>query len=159
MRWIPVFYTSRQVAFTDSMSPSARKPAKVVERWRELGLPIRVFEPTPVTASDFALAHDRTFVDDVLALRENNGFGNRSAAVATSLPYTTGSMLSAAKYVLENRDVACAPCSGFHHAGYDSVSGYCTFNGLVVTAMKLRDEGRAQRVGILDCDQHYGNGT
>ena len=34
-----------------------------------------------------------------------------------------------------------------------------TFNGLVVTAMKLHKEGRAKRVGILDCDQHYGNGT
>ncbi len=159
MRWIPVFYTSRQVAITSSTSPSAGKPAKVVARWQDLGLPIRVFEPTPVTPADFALVHERSFVEDVLALRRNNGFGNRSAAVAASLPYTTGAMLTAARYVLENGGVACAPCSGFHHAGFDGPSGYCTFNGLVVTAMKLQEEGRVKRVGILDCDQHYGDGT
>ena len=159
MRWIPVFYTSRQVAITDSMSPSAGKPAKVVERWQALGLPIRVFEPTPVTADDFALVHERAFVEDVLAARCDNGFSNRSAAVAAALPYTTGAMLTAARYVVENGGVACAPCSGFHHAGYDTPSGYCTFNGLVVTAVKLREQGRVRRVGILDCDQHYGDGT
>ena len=29
----------------------------------------------------------------------------------------------------------------------------------MVTAAKLLDEGRAQRIAILDCDVHYGNGT
>src|SRR5204863_13004 len=80
--------------------------------------------------------------EDALALRRNNGFSNRSVSVASSLPYTTGAMVTAARYVLENGGVACAPCSGFHHAGFDRPSGYCTFNGLVVTAMKLKKEGR-----------------
>jgi acetoin utilization deacetylase AcuC-like enzyme len=54
---------------------------------------------------------------------------------------------------------ACAPVSGFHHAHYDSAGGYCTFNGLVVTAQKLLAAGAVQRVLILDCDMHYGDGT
>ena len=29
----------------------------------------------------------------------------------------------------------------------------------MVTALKLHAEGRAARIGILDCDQHFGDGT
>jgi len=156
---IPVFYSPRQVAVTSSMSPSAGKPAAVVASWQERSLPIRIVEPAPVTVDDFALALDRGFVEDVLACRRDNGFNNRSAQVAASLPWTTGSMLSAARHVLAHGGVAAAPCSGFHHAQYDRPYGFCTFNGLMVTALKLKAEGRIARIGILDCDQHFGDGT
>ena len=156
---IPVFYTPAQVAVTASMSPSAEKPAKVVASWQARGHPIRVVAPQPVTVDDFALAHDRAFVAAVLAGRRDNGFGNRSAQVAAALPWTTGSLLSAARHALAHGGVAAAPCSGFHHAGWDQPSGFCTFNGLVVTALKLRAEARAAKVGILDCNYHYGDGT
>ena len=36
--------------------------------------------------------------------------------------------------------------------------GFCTFNGLMVTALALKEEG-VKRIGILDLDMHYGNGT
>ena len=68
-------------------------------------------------------------------------------------------MLSAAREALKNKIGAIAPCSGFHHAGYDFAGGYCTFNGLMVTAAVLLAEGKAHKVGILDFDQHWGNGT
>lgn len=86
-------------------------------------------------------------------------FCNRLASVAASLPYTSGVMLSAARAALENRYGAIAPCSGFHHAGYDFAGGYCTFNGLMVTAAVLLAEDKVRKIGILDCDQHWGNGT
>jgi acetoin utilization deacetylase AcuC-like enzyme len=79
--------------------------------------------------------------------------------VARSLPYTTGSMLSAARHVLRHGGAACAPCSGFHHASFESSWGYCTFNGLMVTAAVLRQEGLVGKVGIIDCDTHPGDGT
>jgi acetoin utilization deacetylase AcuC-like enzyme len=78
--------------------------------------------------------------------------------VARSLPWTSGALLSAARHALRE-GIACAPVSGFHHACYDSGGGYCTFNGLMVAVAKLLSEGLVHRVLILDCDQHYGNGT
>lgn len=158
-RAVPVFYTAAQVAEKFSYSPSAGKPADVVASWRARGYPIRLVAPVPVTIDDLALAHDRRFVEDVLALRVDNGFGNRSAAVARSLCHTSGAMLASAREALSTRSIACAPCSGFHHAGYDHAAGFCTFNGLMVTTLKLKAEGLVRRVGILDCDQHYGDGT
>lgn len=157
---LPVFYTDRQVAEIDSFSPSAGKPAKVVSSWRKLGIPLRIVAPAPATVEDFCRAHDRNFVAEILACRRDNGFGNRSAAVAASLPWTSGSMLSAAREALANQLGAIAPCSGFHHAGYAYCGGYCTFNGLMVVTTAVIAEGRVRgRIGIVDCDHHYGNGT
>lgn len=156
---LPVFYTPRMVADSESFSPSAAKPAEVVESWRALGVPMRIVEPQPVTEADLCLAHDPDFVREVLDCRRANGFGNRSADVARSLPYTSGAMLAAAREAIANGEVAVAPCSGFHHAGYARASGFCTFNGLAVAAQVLARKGRASRVGILDFDQHYGDGT
>jgi acetoin utilization deacetylase AcuC-like enzyme len=154
-----VFYTDAMVADSESFSPSARKPSEVVRSWRHLGIPLDITPPDPVTSAQLSLAHDPVFVEAVLRGKRNNGFGNRSASVAASLPYTSGSMLTAARSAIASRSVAVAPCSGFHHAGYDRAGGFCTFNGLMVTACVLRDEGVAVRVGILDFDEHWGDGT
>ncbi len=156
---LPVFFSPKMVAKPKSYSPSAAKPAQVVAHWQELNLRIELHDPTPVTEADFFRAHDRTYVRDVLSCREPNGFGDRSEGVARSLPWTSGAMLSAARHVLRHRGIACAPCSGFHHAGYAHGGGFCTFNGLMVTACALLVVDRVKSVGILDCDMHYGDGT
>jgi acetoin utilization deacetylase AcuC-like enzyme len=55
--------------------------------------------------------------------------------------------------------VSAALVSGFHHACADHGEGFCTFNGLVVTAEALKASGEAARIAVLDMDLHYGNGT
>jgi len=158
MKTIPLFFSSSMSADSGSFSPSAGKPRQVVASWEKLGLPISTFAPTPVTPEELALAHDARFVLGVLAGELQNGFGNRSPEVAASLPWTSGAMRSAALHAWKHGGVAVAPCSGFHHAGWEQVSGFCTFNGLMVTAASLHEQG-ARRIGILDCDHHYGDGT
>jgi acetoin utilization deacetylase AcuC-like enzyme len=160
-RWgaeLPVFYTPSMVAPSGAFSPSSAKPKDVVASWLRLGLPIHIHEPPPATVEELSLAHDAAFVRDVLSCRRTNGFGNKSEQVAASLPYTTGAMLAAARHVLREGGAASAPCSGFHHARHAKASGFCTFNGLMVTACAIRRDG-ARRIGILDCDMHHGDGT
>jgi acetoin utilization deacetylase AcuC-like enzyme len=156
---IPVFYSERMVADIESFSPSAGKPRDVVLSWHALGVPLRIVSPQAVSVDQFCLAHDRDYVEGILACRAKNGFGNTNPAVAEALPWTSGAMLSAAREAMANGHVAVAPCSGFHHASHDNCYGFCTFNGLVVTAAALLHEGHVARVGILDCDTHYGDGT
>jgi acetoin utilization deacetylase AcuC-like enzyme len=156
---LAVFFSPAMVARAGSFSPSAEKPAAVVASWLARGLPVELHDPVAATLDDFALAHDRDHVRAILEGRACNGFGNRSPEVAASLPFTTGAMLSAARHAIAARTIACAPCSGFHHAGPKSVEGFCTFNGLMVTALALLRDGTAKRVGIVDCDMHFGNGT
>ncbi len=155
---IPVFYCEHLLAEAGSFSPSASKPRHVLAAWQKAGLPITVRSITPASEMDLCLAHDPAYVRGVLDGTLPNGFDNTSPEVARSLPYTTGAMIAAARAALKG-GCACAPVSGFHHAQYDSAGGYCTFNGLVIAAQKLLAEGAAQRVLILDCDMHYGDGT
>ena len=159
MDFIEVYYSPRQVSCPDSASPSPRKPAWVVADWIAQDFPIGIVEPLPASRAQLALAHSKKYVDGILNGELLNGFRGRQRDVADSLPWTCGSLLSAARAALNNGLVACSPTSGFHHAGYDSGYSYCTFNGLMVTALTLKTEGKVRRVGILDCDQHYGDGT
>jgi acetoin utilization deacetylase AcuC-like enzyme len=157
---IPIFYRFEMSADnSDSFSPSASKPRLCVEHWLKSGRikPEQIHSFEPARRADLYLAHDPAYVDAVLDLRAPNGFGNYSEAVAASLPYTTGSMVAAVNYVLEHGGHACSPTSGFHHAAYDGGGGFCTFNGLMVAAIVAVAQGA--KVGILDCDAHYGDGT
>lgn len=147
------------MAKTISPSPSPEKPEKVVNSWRSKFHNIEVLAPVPATVEQLCLAHDREYVDGVLSCKLRNGFSNRDESVAKSLPFTSGAMLSAAKEALKNGKVAVAPCSGFHHARWNSGFGYCTFNGLMVTALALKNENAVSRVGIIDFDMHEGDGT
>ena len=153
-----VVYCEQMVVDAQSFSPSARKPREVMTSWRRRFPVLTVIEPQPVSVEQLCLAHDPDYVRGVLSLRLANGFGNHLPEVARSLPWTSGAMLGAAQLAL-NEGCAVAPVAGFHHACHSQGGGYCTFNGLMVAALVLRREGRVRRVGILDFDQHYGNGT
>ena len=155
---IPVFYGEEMLANSDSRSPSAGKPQPVVEAWERAGLPIELRPIVPATVEELCLAHDAAFVRAVLACETENGFQNCRPDVARALPYTTGALLGAASFALQC-GIACAPCSGFHHAGYATAQMFCTFNGLLVAARKQLNAQRVKRVLILDLDYHYGNGT
>jgi len=156
---IPVFYSEKMVVNIASYSPSAGKPREVMASWRGLGVPLCVIEPTPISKDQFYLAHDPEYVDDILACRIANGFGNNSREIAATLPWTSGAMLSASREAIKNGCVAVAPVSGFHHAAYDYAGGYCSLNGLMVASTVLLHEGVVDRVGILDLDMHVGDGT
>ena len=160
MNKLQVFYDPRQtVAKNKSFSPSAGKPALVVEEWLKY-YPITIRPVKPVTREDFYLVHDKQHVDDILDLKKPNGFNNKLPEVAESLVWTSGSMVTAAQVALAQGLNCVSPSSGFHHSEYFSSSGFCTFNGLVLAAVKLKDALPAgKKVGILDIDMYYGNGT
>lgn len=147
------------VANSQSFSPSAGKPALVMDSWQLLDVPLVIHDVKPATLEEFCLAHSASYVQCILECRGDNGFGNRLKEVANSLPYTTGAFIDAAKEAVTNGCVAVAPVSGFHHAHYSQSGGFCTFNGLVVAAQVLKRQGLVEKVGILDFDMHYGDGT
>lgn len=155
---IPVFFRDEQVAPAQGYSPSAAKPAQVMAEWARRGFPIEQRGFLAESRNTLMLAHDRKYVCDVLDCKEENGFGTKDRAVAASLPFTSGSMVAAARHAVRFGGVAVSPTSGFHHAGWDYGSGFCTFNGLIVAARSVLGDG-AKCVAILDCDQHYGDGT
>lgn len=154
-----VVYGESMNAPAQGYSPSAAKPAAVMAAWLDRWPGLQVRDPVPVSREDLCRAHDAAFVDGVLGLRLANGFGTRDAKVVASLPFTSGALLTAARWALDVRGAVAAPVSGFHHASWDEASDFCTFNGLMVAALALQSERPGLRVGILDYDYHYANGT
>lgn len=152
-----VFFDPRMVVDIPLESPSPRKPGEVVAQWRER-YPVDIVSFAPATIDDFCLAHDPKHVAGILDLSIKNGMDTRHQEVADSLPWTTGSMIAAARHALQDR-ITVSPSSGFHHAGHDFSWGFCTLNGLLIAARKLLIEKQASRVGILDFDQHQGDGS
>lgn len=160
MTKLSVFYTAKQsVEDNKSFSPSAGKPRHIVQLFSKNPRVEVVGNWNPVTEQEIAIAHDPKFVSDVLNLRRSNGFGNNLASIAASLPYTVGSFLRAAEHSLKYNTATMSPTSGFHHSCYDHGGGFCTFNGLMVTALQLWHSRNLNRLGIIDFDAHYGNGT
>lgn len=156
-------YDDRQsVPGVQTYSPSAGKPARFMERlrhwsyraWRHNQLPMQ-----PATMEDLYLVHDRDYVDGVFDGSIANGFGNFDPRVPEACLWTVGSLTSAVLQATSLSLPVCSPTSGFHHAGYDFGEGFCTFNGLLVAAAKYLAVNPGHKVGILDCDFHYGNGT
>lgn len=154
-----VAYDPQCLAPATGYSPSAAKPKLVMRDWEHAGLPVKIHPVLPATPSDLYLAHDVAYVRGVMNAEIENGFGGRSRAVADSLPWTVGAMVTAAKLAIALGRPVCAPVSGFHHAGYDFGGGFCTFNGLMVAALTVLQERKVDNVVILDMDHHWGNGT
>jgi len=48
---------------------------------------------------------------------------------------------------------------GTHHAFRDRGSGYCVLNDAAIAARAMQAEAGLQRIAIVDCDVHQGNGT
>jgi acetoin utilization deacetylase AcuC-like enzyme len=157
-KMIKVIYGEKLVADSGSeKSPSASKPKWLAQM---LAGTVEFIEPIPVSLDDIKLCHYPKYVDDVMSLKSPNGFGTISQSVVDSLPYTNGAMYQGAKLAIADKRPVAALVSGFHHAGYqgyDFLGYFCTFNGLMIAAMKLEKEGL--KTAIIDCDMHYGNGT
>lgn len=157
---IKVFYDARQsVANNESFSPSAGKPALVVEEWKKKGYDFSLASVSPLTREDIKEAHDPSYVDRVLDLKIENGFGNKNPAVAPALLWTTGSFSTAAAWAYTFKENTMSPTSGFHHAEFYRGGGFCTFNGLAIAAIRLKKQFPDIKIGIIDIDHHYGNGT
>lgn len=154
-----IFYNKAQsVKKNNSYSPSAQKPAFVIEEWMKLGLPLEIVESRCATIEEISLAHDKDYVQKVLGLETINGFGNKDANVAKSLPYVVGSAIDASTYAAKYKAICATPTSGSHHAMYDYGMKFCTFRSLIVAIMILKKNGLVNRVGLIDFDAHFPEG-
>jgi acetoin utilization deacetylase AcuC-like enzyme len=156
---IPIYFNEKMIANVILESPSPRKPLEIFNEWcKKYYNQIEIFDYPPFEKEDFYLAHAPKHVNDILNLKKINGFANKNKAIADSLYWTSSSFYHAAVHCLKSK-VAVSPTSGFHHAGYDSAWGFCTFNGLFISAVKMLKENLVKKIGILDFDYHQGDGS
>jgi len=155
---IPVFYCDEMIAPSQGQWSEPSKARYAVHYWNRLGLPARCIRPRPACRSDIARAHDRDYVDGVLDLTLDNGYGTRDPRVAASLPYVVGAFLDAAHDAVKTGLVAVVPVADAQLAGY-AAGGYgSTFNGFIAAALALKHLGLVRQVTILDFEDQYSSG-
>jgi acetoin utilization deacetylase AcuC-like enzyme len=71
---------------------------------------------------------------------------------------TSGATVAAARAALDE-GTAANLAGGTHHAHRDRGEGFCVFNDSAIAARVLQAEGLVERVLVIDCDVHQGNGT
>jgi acetoin utilization deacetylase AcuC-like enzyme len=101
--------------------------------------------------------HCSHYVESFMAgrgsLASSNGF-DWTESIRNGVLAMNAGMLTAAELAKSN-GVAANVSQGFHHSRPKYGAGFCTFNGLALVA----NENKKQKVFVLDCDQHGGDGT
>jgi acetoin utilization deacetylase AcuC-like enzyme len=119
----------------------------------------------PVAASDEQIlrAHDRGYLakleSGALTREEEQAIGLPwSRQLVLRARHSVGATLDACRAAL-TEGVAASLAGGTHHAHRDHGAGFCVFNDSAIAARAMQAEGRADRVLIVDCDVHQGDGT
>lgn len=122
-----------------------------------------LFSPPAATDAEILLAHDADYLDRVqsgqLSTDEIRRIGFPwSAEMVERSRRSSGASICAARTAL-SEGVSANLAGGTHHAGIAHGEGYCVFNDSPIAARVMQQEGRVQRVLVVDCDVHQGNGT
>ena len=135
----------------------------VMEVLRESGEALTEHAPDPCPREWLEAVHCPAYVEQVFTAavpREKErriGFPV-TEHIASRVRHTNGGTWLAAQLAMEH-GYAANSAAGSHHALHDTGAGFCVFNDLAVCANRLIAQGDAERVLILDCDVHQGDGT
>ncbi len=119
--------------------------------------------PRPAPDEDLELVHSRRYLKRVktgaLSLAELKALEIRySPELVRFALLSVGGTVLAARRALEC-GLAVHIGGGFHHAFPDHGEGFCLLNDVAVAARKVVEDKLAERVMVVDCDLHQGNGT
>lgn len=163
---VRVFYSDQ---FVLPLPPKHRFPmrkyALLRRRILEEGLvaPRELSVPAAATDEQLCRAHEADYVRRVQA-------GNLTADEVRllGLPWS-GQLVQRSRRSVGGTIAACRAAlregcavnlaGGTHHAFADRGEGFCVFNDSMVAARAVQAEQRAERVVVIDCDVHQGNGT
>ncbi|GAB4416234.1 MAG: histone deacetylase [Bryobacter sp.] len=112
---------------------------------------------------DLLRVHEQAYVERFLAAQldpqelRRIGFPNVPQLITRTLS-SVGATVEAAQVALRE-GAAGVLAGGTHHAHRTFGSGFCVFNDIAVAAARLLDEGKVERVAVVDLDVHQGDGT
>lgn len=142
--------------------PMGKYPA-LMRALEQRGMTGALNRPSVAPANWLALAHDRGYVDQVIAcavpksIEREIGFPV-SERVSLRAQLACGGTILAGRLALEH-GIACNAAGGSHHARRAHGAGFCTFNDVAVATLVLLAEGAVENVLIVDLDVHQGDGT
>ena len=123
----------------------------------------RTVAPRAASASELALAHDRAYVEQIMATKgqavmlDPDTFTSPESVDVALL--AAGATIQAAEHAIERREPAFALVRPpGHHAERNRAMGFCLYNNVAVAAAVMLQRGLS-RIAVVDIDVHHGNGT
>jgi len=119
--------------------------------------------PEPASEADILRVHDPTYwyrlKNGEMTAKEIRRVGLPwSPEIVRRTRYSAGATIAACRTALKEQ-IAVNLGGGTHHAFSDYGQGYCWINDSVIASRSLQVEGVIQKILIVDCDVHQGNGT
>ena len=166
-------YLNRMIAVVHHPDYVTEAPARSTYRWgkngaiRDLllneGDRVGWHRPDPMPCAWLEAVHDPDYVAEVIEARVPREKERRTGfpvtpVVARRAAVVPGGTYLAARLALD-RGFAANTAGGSHHALANTGAGYCVFNDLAIAAHRLVEEGSVNRIAIVDCDVHQGDGT
>lgn len=161
-----IFYTD---SFAIALPKDHRFPISKYALLRKRLIDSNLFKPQDfyiphaATTAEITRAHDPDYL-----YRVKNGELTAREVRRIGLPWSpelferarrsAGATVETCFAALNDR-VAVHLGGGTHHAFSEQGQGYCIFNDGAIAARALQAETHIQRLLILDCDVHQGNGT
>jgi acetoin utilization deacetylase AcuC-like enzyme len=119
--------------------------------------------PSAASHAQLSRAHDAYYLHRVQHGLLNDAEIRRiglpwSPELATRVKFSVGATIAACRSaVLDGYGLTLG--GGTHHACHAEGQGFCVYNDVAVAARSMQAEGRVERVVVIDCDVHQGNGT
>ena len=125
--------------------------------------PEQFFSPKPIDKNTVLRVHDSEYYEKLCALTLSKaevrglGFPLSEGLVQREHVIAQGT-IDGAKHALTH-GIAMNIAGGTHHAFSDRSEAFCMLNDQAIATQWLLDNGKANKVLILDLDVHQGNGT
>jgi acetoin utilization deacetylase AcuC-like enzyme len=122
-----------------------------------------ICEPEAAAVEDVLLVHTEDYVSRLckgeLTPKEIRRLGLPwSESLVRRSFYAVGGTLAATAAAL-NEGYSSNLAGGTHHSFADRGEGFCVLNDVAIAIRAMRARKLIQRVAIVDCDVHQGNGT
>ncbi len=156
---VKLIYSDRFLEYEETGHPESSQRLKVIEEF--LKKKDNLFEfisPVPCDEKDLLLAHTESLVKKV---RENDFYDPDTPNIPNIYYYaklSSGAAIQAARFALKGEIAFSLGRPPGHHAGKNTLGGFCYLNNMAVAVKKVLLETKI-KIAVLDIDGHHGNGT
>ena len=109
----------------------------------------RFVAPEPAQKEDILRAHSQRYLDEIRA----------QPIIYDMALLAAGGAITAAERAYDGEPTFASIRPPGHHASHDSCWGFCFFNNIAVSLLKLKADGKINTAFILDFDLHTGDGN
>ncbi|MHA1310246.1 MAG: histone deacetylase family protein [Candidatus Helarchaeota archaeon] len=144
-----VFHKKFFDVYTNDPAAKSGRLEPIIKELKRHPSEYEIIEPKPATKEDILRAHTLGHYNDIKTTDNILDYALLAA----------GGAIAAAELAYENYPTFAVIRPPGHHASSDSCWGFCWFNNMSISLLKLHSENKIKSAFILDFDMHFGDGN